>query len=166
MMQKVQGLASYGYGAFIDDDDEKERFERDTRFLVGIFNSLQDYATLIVNDHSSGKILEAPGYNRYKYLLSSDREALFYTHTEESGAEISEDQTLRLGKLDLRDGPVCTRIIRPHDQSIEDSTGEISYGNLDIALPAFFEDIAVHILPVYRQGLQGAKEEKKSTGRC
>ena len=148
MMQKIQGLASYGYGAFIEKDDEKEKFERDTRFLMNVFNSLQDYAALIVNDHSSGKISEAPGCDKYKYLLSSEKEVLFYTHTEEMDAKVSGGESLKLCKLDLPDGSVCIRIVKPHDQSMVNRAGKIRNRTLDIALPSFFEDIAMHVEPI------------------
>ena len=147
MMQKVQGLASYGYGKFVEDETEREKFESDTRFLMDICDSLKDYTALVMNDESSGKITEAPGYDKYKYLLSSDKETLFYTHTEEYGVTVPEEQVLKLNSLDLPDGGVRIRVIKLHDQSIEKRTDEISNGSINIALPSFFEDIAVYIEP-------------------
>jgi len=147
MMQKVQGLASYGYGKFIDDDKEKEKLESDTKFLMGVYGSLRDYTALISNDHSSGKIAEAPGHRKYQYLLSSGKEALFYTHTEGDGATVLEGQVLRLNGLELPDGPVRMKIIRPHDRSVDERRGEINNASIDTMLPSFFEDIAVHIEP-------------------
>lgn len=147
MMQKIQALASYGYGKFVDDETEREQFESDTKFLMAIYASLKDYTALIINDESSDKITQAPGYDKYKYLLSSDKEALFYTHTEGYGVTVPEGQILRLNSLDLPDGSVCIKVIKPQDQSIEERTSEISNGSIDIALPSFFEDIAVYIEP-------------------
>jgi len=114
---------------------------------MGIYDSLKDYTALIVNNQSSGKITRAPGYHKYKYLLSSDKEALFYTHTEEYGATVPEGQGLKLNNLDLPDGCVRVKTIKPYEQSMEERTGEISNGSIDIALPSFFEDIAVYIEP-------------------
>ncbi|MFC1715871.1 hypothetical protein ACFL6S_19535 [Candidatus Poribacteria bacterium] len=147
MMQKVQALASYGYGKFVQDETEREKFESDTMFLMDLYDSLKDYTSLIMNDESSGKITGAPGYDKYKYLLSSDKEALFYTHTEGYGVTVPEGQVLKLNSLDLPDGRVRMKIIRPHDQSMEARIGKISNRSIDIVLPSFFEDIAVYIEP-------------------
>jgi len=147
MMQKVQALASYGYGKFVDDETEREQFESDTRFLMAIYASLKDYTALIMNDESSGKITEAPGYDKYKYLLSSGKEALFYTHTKGYGVTVPKGQVLKLNSLDLSDGSVRIKTIKLHDQSIEERTGEVGGGSIDIVLPSFFEDIVVYIEP-------------------
>ena len=147
MMQKVQGLASYGYGRFLDDEQERGKFERDTRFLMDLFNSLSDYSVLVVNDHASGKIAAAPGCEEYRYLLSSDKEALFYTHTEEFGAAVPGGQVLKLREFDLPDGKVALSILKPADQSVESRAGEVVNGCIDVRLPPFFEDIAVHVQP-------------------
>jgi len=145
MMQKVQALGSYGYGPFIEEDAEKAVFEEDTRFLRQVFDSLHDYAALTMPDHTGAGIQAAPGRTEYQYLLSSDEEALFYTHTGTFDESVAEGARLVLRELELADGEAVARIMRPADRQIATNTLRVEGGSLEIRLPAFREDIAVHL---------------------
>ena len=142
MMQKVQGVASYGYGRFIDEPAEKEQWECHTRFIMEFFHSLQDYVNLTISDD---KIESAPHQCHYRCMLQSAREAAVYLHTRDFGATVPAGGRLRLHKLDLPDGSVDIRILKPKDSATTKSAGRIHDGVLDVRLPTFCEDICVYL---------------------
>jgi hypothetical protein len=147
MMQKVQGMASYGYGAFVNGaPSERRRYLNDTKYLMEVFDSLRDcYVGAIVCDYTSGRIVAAPGYDRYQHLLSSDQGVLFYTHTEQFDVKVPAGSVLKLRDLDMPDGNVRVRIMNLHSRKETSRLGTIVDGKVNMRLPSFFEDIAVQI---------------------
>ena len=143
LMQKCQGAASYGYGTWLEDSAQRKKFEQQTGYLLGFFNTLMDYTSLIV---SNEKIVSAPGYSKYKYLLSSSQEAVFYTHNYGYGTTTSAGQTLSLQNLKFTDGNVNITFLHPENGSTSSSTGKVSGGSITITLPSFYEDITVYML--------------------
>lgn len=142
LMQKVQGIASYGYGKFIDEPEEKEQWERHTRFMMDFFHSLQDYADLTLSDD---KIQSAPKQCHYRHMRQSAKEAVVYLHTQEFGVTVRAGERLTLSNLDLPDGEVELRILKPKDSAITRAKGRIRGGSLEVDLPQFCEDIGVYV---------------------
>ena len=142
MMQKVQGIGSYGYGKFIDDPTERKTWESQTRFLMDFFNRLHNYADLALSDAT---IASAPEQCHYRCMLQSAKEAVVYLHTQDFGMTVPAGKVLTLRNLDLPDGQVKLWILKPKDSTRAKSAEMIRGSSLEVRLPEFCEDICVYV---------------------
>ena len=104
------------------------------------WNSLTDYPSLWFN----GAVESGP--RSHRYVLSSKREAIAYCSwaTAKEGVKF-KSQTLRLKGLFLVDGTYKMDIIRPDSGVVSSPTVTVGQGALSVKLPAFTDDIAVHL---------------------
>jgi len=118
----------------------RSKFEDDAQVLRAFWDSLTDYPNLWFK----GKIESGPG--GHKYVLSSRKEAVAYcsSATAKEGIKF-ENQILKLKGLSLSDGDyridifkLDRGILMTHQLAVED-------GAVTLRLPAFTDDIAVHI---------------------
>lgn len=125
------------------------RFEDDALMLRGFWDSLTDYGSL---DYA-GRIASGPGFR--KMVLSSEREAIAYMASEMGrvGTEYRA-QRLELMGLSLRDGSYTADIWKPAAPGglVETVTCTVSRGSTMIFLPAFTDDLAVHLYPAASVG--------------
>lgn len=118
------------------------RFEEDAPILRGFWDALCDYENL---DYA-GRIVSGPGYRRM--VLSSEREAIAYMASEMGrvGAEYGA-QRLELADLLLGDGSYTADIWKPAAPGgiVETVACAVSRGSTVVPLPAFTDDLAVHL---------------------
>jgi len=116
------------------------RFEEDAEVLVTFWDSLTDYPNLWFN----GTIESGPG--SHKFVLSSKKEAVAYcsSATAKEGVKY-ESQILKLKGLSLSDGSYRMDIVKPDKGVIKTYELTVKNGTVSQRLPAFTDDIAVHI---------------------
>ena len=120
--------------------DGRTRLEDDALVLRELWNQLTDYANL----DFEGQVRSGPG--KHRFVLSSDREALVYlsSDTGKQGVNFAET-SLALRGLALAEGTYKADIIRPDTGTDATVTVTVNNGRAAIALPAFTDDLAVHI---------------------
>lgn len=121
-------------------------FEDDALLLRDFWNRLTDYGNLWYSDES---IESGPGAHRY--MLASDREAVLYfsSATGEEGVQY-EANTVILVNLPLKANKTYqVSIFDPKRGGgvVERQTLFIRQNRVEIELPAFTDDIALHIHP-------------------
>lgn len=121
------------------DPRGRNKFELDALVLRIFWDSLTDYPNLWFN----GTIESGPG--SHQYVLSSKKEAIAYcsSATAQEGVKF-ERQLLKLKGLSLSDGRYKTDIVWP-DGKIMTRHLTVENGAVTVRLPAFTDDIAVHI---------------------
>jgi hypothetical protein len=116
------------------------RFADDAVVLRAFWDSLTDYPNLWFN----GTIVSGPG--SHQYVLSSKKDAVAYcsSATGKEGVKF-KGQTLRLKDLSVAGGTYTMDIIKP-DRGVRTTRSiTVRGGTLSVKLPAFVDDIAVHI---------------------
>jgi len=121
-------------------------FEKDAVLLRQFWNQIEDYGSLRVQ----GNVIKGPG--RHQLVLSSSDEALVYLASP-TGKEAVEfpASKLRLSSLGLDDGTYTASLYSPTTGPI--GTREVSIRNSksSISLPAFIDDLMIHVTPVTTQ---------------
>ena len=123
-------------------------FEDDALVLRKFWNRLVDYPNLWFN----GGVQTGPG--THQYVLSSEVEAVAYcsSATGEENAHY-KSQSLKLRDLALNDGHYTVEITSPVTGIMETGSVSVKTGALELILPAFTDDIVVHIhLAMARSG--------------
>jgi len=118
----------------------RNKFEDDALVLRTFWDSLTDYPNLWFN----GTIESGPG--SHKYVLSSKKEAVVYcsSATAKEGVKF-ERQPLKLKDLSLSDGNYRMDIVKPDKGILSTRRMAVENGTVTLRLPAFTDDIAVHI---------------------
>lgn len=122
------------------------KFEKDALLLRQFWNQIEDYGSLRVQ----GRVIKGPG--RHRFVLSSSDEALVYLASQ-TGKEAVEfpASTLRLSNLGLDDGTYTASLYSPTTGPIETREVIIRYSKATIPLPAFIDDLMIHITPTTPQ---------------
>ncbi len=115
-------------------------FEDDALVLRGFWNSLKDFGAM----EFEGKVAMGPG--RYRYVLSGESEAIVYCSSGMGQEGVSFPvNTLRVRDLGLADGAYSMDIVAPAVGLLEIRAVEVQGGRLAVELPAFTDDIVVHM---------------------
>jgi hypothetical protein len=124
------------------DPRGRNKFEEDALAMQRFWKKLADPARLWFD----GQVESGPG--DHQYVLSSPKEAIVYlsSPTAQQGVGYSA-QLLRVAGLALQDGDYTLDIIDPETGSNmkESVENKISGGRFSLPLPAFVDDLAVHI---------------------
>jgi hypothetical protein len=115
-------------------------FESDAVVLRELWDSLVDYPNLWFD----GAIASGPG--DHQYVLSSEREVIAYcsSATSQEGVTYPES-TVALDGLETEDGTYTLDIVDPVDGIDAAGDAEVAAGEAAVELPAFTDDIAVHL---------------------
>jgi len=147
MMAKCQQLDFYtngekgGAGYFVNYDPEGVNpFARTAPVLRAFWNKLTDYGNLWFE----GRIASGPG--DHQLVLSSDREAVAYCSSGTGDEDVRfESGMLELRDLAVADGEYIVEIVDPETGVSDTRSVSIGSGKADLMLPAFTDDIAVHV---------------------
>jgi hypothetical protein len=150
MMAKAQQMDLYYWPADTSKQSEYwqinydpngyNRFEDDAMILRQFWNQLTDYPNLWFQ----GRVAKGPGSHRY--VLSSSKEALVYLSSATGRENVNYNaQLLKLRNLALSDGTVQVSIIDPKIGTLDKFSATVSGGHVSLSLPAFTDDIAVHL---------------------
>ncbi|MFQ6035525.1 MAG: hypothetical protein ACE5NM_06720 [Sedimentisphaerales bacterium] len=122
------------------DPRGRNKFEDDALVLRKFWDSLTDYPNLWFD----GTIESGPG--SHQYVLSSSKEAVTYcsSATAKEGVKF-KSELLKLKDLSLADGTYTMDIIKPDSGLLVSRAVTVKGGVLSVKLPAFVDDIAVHI---------------------
>jgi hypothetical protein len=144
MMVKVQGVGVYAKSYWLVDFSSApvQQYAQESAVLMRFFHALQDYAAL---DLASEKISAAPGERQL--ALASSKESVVYLHSEAARTGVKSGEELVLEQLALSDGPVAVLALHPNTGMTSRFSGTVRDGRLPIGLPAFSEDLALHIVP-------------------
>ncbi len=126
----------------------RSKFEDDALVLRVFWDSLTDYPNLWFN----GRIESGPGSDpalrerSHKYVLSSGKEAVAYcsSATAKEGVKF-RSRVLKLKDLPLSDGGYRIDIVKPDKGILSTRRMAVENGTVTLRLPAFTDDIAVHI---------------------
>ena len=154
MMAKVQQMDVYTWlpgddpRSFAYDPAAHNLVEEDARVLRALWQRLVDYPNLWFEGFVASSM---PFDVSHEFLISSSREALAYIS---SGTGIEGEQyapmMVRIADSALADGAYTVDIIKPdrHDDDgllARFTDVAVADGSVEIGLPAFTDDIAVHI---------------------
>ena len=118
----------------------RSKFEDDALVLRTFWDSLTDYPNLWFN----GTIESRPGSHRY--VLSSKKEAVAYCSSATAKQAVKfKSELLKLKNLSLANGTYTADVIKPDSGVLATHTITVKGGTLSVRLPAFVDDIAVHI---------------------
>jgi len=125
------------------DPRGRNKFEDNARVLRIFWDSLTNYPNLWFN----GTVESGPG--NHQYVLSSKKEAVAYcsSATAKEGVKFKRE-LLKLKDLSVTDGTYTAEIIKPDRGILATHTVTARGGALSVKLPAFVDDIAVHIYKV------------------
>jgi hypothetical protein len=117
-------------------------FEEDATLLRLFWNQIEDYGSL----RPQGDVTEGPG--RHQLVLSSRDEAVVYlaSRTGKEAVEFPASE-LRVSNLRLNDGAYTVSVFSPINGPIEAREVSIKGNKLSISLPAFIDDLIIHITP-------------------
>jgi len=122
------------------DPRGRSKFEDDALVLRTFWDSLTDYPNLWFK----GAIEYGPG--SHKYVLSSEKEAIVYCSSATAKVGVKfESQLLKLKDLSLLDGSYRMDIVKPDKGVLRTRQLAVEDGAVTIRLPAFTDDIAVHV---------------------
>jgi len=141
LMSRVQGIGDY-QKEWRTKPGSFPQFDRDARLLRRFFDSLVDFPNLLPRP---GCLDSAPG--GASYCLASRREAVVYCESGPRTAGVEYPAT----ELRLKDVPLRGRIVRvtmysPATGPLRESEAALRNGALDLSLPAFTDDLAVHLV--------------------
>jgi hypothetical protein len=135
--QQTYGPSGYEYNY---DPNKWNEFENDARHLRDFWNSLKNYETLWFK----GEIAKGPG--THKYVLSSESECIAYCSSSTGKDDVAyEEQTMSLEDTALQDGEYVAKIFKPSLGPVNEQTVRASGREVEIPLPSFVDDIAVHL---------------------
>jgi len=118
----------------------RNKFEEDALVLRAFWESLTDYPNLWFN----GEIESGPA--KHRYVLSSKKEAIAYCSSATAKEKVKFDgRLLKLKDLSLSDGNYTADIIKPDKGILKTQNVAVKGGSVSLKLPAFVDDIAVHI---------------------
>lgn len=125
------------------DPQSRNPFEDDALVLRKFWNSIVDYPNLWFN----GKIATGPG--AHQYILCSSHEAILYFSSDTGEEDVRfNPQKVKLTSLPLiPDEDYVVDVVDPKSSGglLENRSMSITGREAEIALPAFVDDIAVHI---------------------
>jgi hypothetical protein len=154
MMAKVQQMDVYAYlpfdpiGGYQYDPRGHNDFEQDALVLRALWQRLVDYPNLWFVGNLGPSM---PIDDSHDYLLSSRKEALAYISSR-TGVEgkAYDPMIMQIIHSALADGAYTLDIIKP-DKHVDDgllarfTDVTVADGSVDIELPAFIDDLAIHI---------------------
>jgi len=92
------------------------------------------------------KGLVESGPAKHQYVLSSRKEAIAYCCSATAKENVKFDsRLLKLKDLSLSDGNYTADIIKPDKGILKTQNVAVKGGSVSLKLPAFVDDIAVHI---------------------
>jgi hypothetical protein len=122
------------------DPRGRNRLENDALVLRAFWDSLTDYPSLWFG----GTVESGPGY--HQYVLSSGKEAIAYCSSATAKAGVSfASQAIELNGLRLSDGSYKMDLVKPDKGVLTTKRLTVGKGAALLKLPAFTDDIAVHI---------------------
>ena len=141
LLSRAQGLGDYQKKWQAQPGSYPE-FDRDARVLRAFFNSLVDYPNLLPHTQS---IVSAPGAE--SYCLASNREAVVYVESgpRTAGVEYGPSR-LVLHELPLGPSPLKVTVYSPSQGPLAEMTQTTTDSRIEIELPAFTDDLAVHLV--------------------
>jgi hypothetical protein len=152
MMAKCQQMDLY---TWLKNKDPREfnynprghnLFEKDAKMLQSFWTGLADYPNLWFK----GNISPSLGTD-HRYVLSSDREAVAYISSKTGQHNKNfKAASIKINKSALQSGKYTVDIVKPDEQSKDGllqriSNVSVSNGTLTVRLPAFKDDIVVHV---------------------
>jgi hypothetical protein len=154
MMAKAQQMDMYTWlpdtdpAIFAYVPDTRSRFDEDALVLRALWQRLVDYPNLWFDGFVAPSL---PLGADHEYLLSSPKEALAYISSPTgSEGEVFPATVVRITNSALADGAYTLDIVKP-DKHEDDgllarfTDVTVAGGTVDVALPSFTDDIAVHI---------------------
>lgn len=122
------------------DPRGRNPFEKDAVVLRAFWDRLIDYPNLAFQ----GRVVSGPG--RHKLVLSSAKEAVIYlsSGTGQRGVKFPA-ALLKADQLALEDGAYTADIVKPDSGILDSRSVQVPAGQVSIPLPAFTDDIAVHL---------------------
>lgn len=124
------------------DPDGWNEFERDATVVREFWNSLVDYPNL----RFDGAVRDGPG--SHQYVLSSGEEMVTYLSSDTSvEGNTYPAETVAVSGLATSSGRYRVEIIDPAVGVIDTLEDRVSGGRLSVDLPAFTDDIVVHVSP-------------------
>jgi hypothetical protein len=145
MMMKVQCLGLYEKGNHTQEHllktPEAQELGNFNRTLMKFFtDTISDYAVL----ECRNDIIERSPKVRQKLALSSPNEIVIYLHSG-FGVDQAGGTILEMTNLELPEGPVSVKFINPNTGQISSSRVIVAEGDIKLALPAFYENLAVYL---------------------
>ena len=114
--------------------------EDDAVVLREFWHRLKDYPNLWFD----GQVQAGPGKNRY--VLSSAQEGLVYLSSDTGEEKIAYDeQDLQLTDLALQNGTYTAEVVKPDQGIVSTLSVAVDDRRTSLVLPAFVDDLAVHI---------------------
>jgi hypothetical protein len=142
MMLKVQGVGVYAKDYPLDfASNTVETYARQSEILFEFFDSLADYVAL---DLATERILECSG--KYQYVLAAPGEFVIYLHRGEYGGAAEPGGLLRIRAPEVPNGKSTMRALHPADGRSEVVEAAVRDGIMEVRLPRYAEDVALHIL--------------------
>ncbi len=142
MMVKVQGVGVYAKTYPLDFENANvKQYARQSLILMEFFETLQDYISL---KPDAVQISKGPG--KYCMNFVSDKEFVVYLHTGEYGKSLDEGEVLVMNDLPWDSGEYSVTFLHPVNGKKECQNVVIDNGRLSVELPAFYEDLIIHIL--------------------
>ncbi len=122
------------------DPNGQNPFEDDAVQLRAFWDRLSDYPNLWFGGKMDGKI---PPHH---YLLSSPSEAVFYFSSATGEEKVSfPPRQIKVSSLALKDGEYTATAFSPEKGPLVKAIVKVSGGQLNMNLPAFVDDLAVHV---------------------
>ena len=118
----------------------RNKFEDDALVLRAFWQNLTDYPNLWFK----GRVESGPA--KLQYVLSSKKEAIAYCSSATAKENVKFDsRLLKLKDLSLSDGNYTADIIKPDKGILKTQNVAVKGGLMSLKLPAFVDDITVHI---------------------
>ncbi|MHC4425715.1 MAG: hypothetical protein ACYSYV_06435 [Planctomycetota bacterium] len=118
----------------------RNKFEDDALVLRAFWDSLTDYPNLWF----AGTVESGPG--SHQYVLSSRTEAIVYCSSATAKEAVKfQSRLLKLKNLSLANKTYTADIVKPDSGVLSTRTVTAREGTASVKLPAFTDDIAVHI---------------------
>jgi hypothetical protein len=120
------------------------KFEGDALLLRQFWNSLSNWPDLWF----IGFIFRGPGH--HKLLLSCRDEAIAYMSSATGEQDVHyPSQSIELRHLALADGAYRATIYKPDQGVLRTETVQVGHGPIEMSLPSFVDDIAVHLVRLH-----------------
>lgn len=146
LLAKVQAASAYAKDYKADlARPPLTTYAKRARVLMGFFETLENYATLRPAPQSA---LAAPG--KHRLAMTSPTEAAVYLHAGIDANPVRYGARMTLQVPALPDAAVIINAVDPHSGRTSSWRATVREGMLQTELPAFDQDLALHILPLHR----------------
>ena len=142
MMTKVQGVGVYAKEFPIDFSNlVVKEYAKRSIYLAEFFDGIEDYGKLNL---ASEIIAKAPG--KYQLALASEDEMVIYLHSGNHMGKFREGEKLVLESSNMRNVKYTSiNVFHPSSGESLIIKGKYKNNRLSLKLPAFHNDIAIHI---------------------